>query len=203
MKINWRELVESSSVAIVLLFVFLPVRVFFVRFVSDDWLGSFGLITLVSVILIVLAKKNKIGWFGRAYLRQLFKANRGKRKYFFYTNLIVGTLFLGVTIYAINLGQDQYQEMVIEIKEQIPYDNMEEMYKETREEIELEDIPKGLLVFVLILFTRFDLFAVLMTTLDDLSDGWILHFSTIFLVEGLEMLGLLLYYRFTVKKPQS
>jgi len=73
-----REFAESTSVAAVLLLVLLPVRVLFVRYVADDWFGSFGLITGISVLIIYLAKKNKLGWFGRAFHRQMWKSIQEK-----------------------------------------------------------------------------------------------------------------------------
>lgn len=206
LKSKTKGIIESASVGIVLLVVFLPVRLMFVKYVSTDWLGSFGIITAVSLVILILANKNKLGWFGRAYQRQLYKANRGKRKYFFYFNLIVGIIFFTLTIIAINIGQsdDQFKKDVLEIKNVLPYDNLTDMTKQAEDDFRIEDLPKGLFLFFYMLIFRFDLFIVLMTTLNDLSDGWIMHFSTVFFIEELEVLGLLIFYRVIIKKdPES
>lgn len=196
-----KEVIESTSVGIVMLVIFLPVRVLFVRYVSDDWFGSFGLITAVSLVILYLAKKDKMGWFGRAYHRQMYKANRGKRKYFLYFNLTLGLIFFVLTISAINIGTSDIEIMstIKEVREQLPYENLEDVAKDAEKNMDWRDFVNAVPVFFMIIFTRFDLFVILMTTLNDLSDGWVLHFSTVFLVEELEIIGLLIYYRFAVK----
>ena len=200
-----KKYVESTSIAIVLLLVFLPVRLLFVKYISTDWFGSFGLITVISIIILILARKKKLGWFGTAYLKQLYKANRGKRKYLFYTGLILGTYYFMATVYAINLGQsDQaYQEGISQIKQLLPYSNFEDLTKDTQNNLKIEEIPKGLLLFGYIMVMRFDIFVVLMSYMNDLSGGWILHFSTVFLIEELEIIGLLVLYKFVIKEPES
>ncbi len=200
-----KKYLESTSIAIVLLLVFLPIRLLFVKYVSTDWFGSFGLITVVSILILVLAKKNKLGWFGTAYLKQLYKANRGKRKYLFYTALILGTWYFMTTIYAINVGQTDpsYQEGISQIKHILPYNNIQELTKDTQVKFKIEEIPKGLLLFAYIMIIRFDIFVLIMSYMNDLSNGWILHFSTVFLIEELEVIGLLILYKFVIKKPES
>jgi len=44
--------------------VLLPARLLFVQYVSDNWLGSFGIISALSLSVIILAKKKKLGSFG-------------------------------------------------------------------------------------------------------------------------------------------
>ncbi len=200
LKNKGRELIESTSVAIVMLVIFLPVRILFVKYISNDWFGSFGLITLVSVIILILAMKNKLGWFGKAYHRQLYKANRGKRQYFFYFNLSLTIAFFTISVYAINIGQtdEVFVNDVKEVKNVLPYDDLEGLSKEPQ--LKIEDLPKSIMIFFYIIFIRFDIFIILITVMNDLTNGWYLHFSTVFLVEALEVLGLLIFYRIVIKK---
>ena len=51
----------------------LPARLLFVEYVSDDWLGSVGVISIISISIIILAKKEKLGFFGPILERQIFK----------------------------------------------------------------------------------------------------------------------------------
>ncbi len=195
-----KDFVESASVAIVLLVVLLPVRLLFVEYVSTDWLGSFGVVSAITAVLFVLAKKNKMGWFGRAYHRQLFKANRGKRRYLIYFNISVGIIFFSATIYGINLGHTDYQTEVTQVKEMVPASNMQELVEQSSQETKPEHVPLAIILFIFILLFRFDVFSVLMSALNDISNGWILHFATVFLVELLEVAGILIFAKFTVKK---
>ena len=58
--------------------VFLPIRVVFAAYISDDWLGNLGLMTAFALVLVLLIKKKKLGWFGRMFERQMRKSMRGK-----------------------------------------------------------------------------------------------------------------------------
>jgi len=50
---------ESIIVFGVLTGILLPVRLVFVNYFSDDWFGSFGLISIISIAIVILAKKTK------------------------------------------------------------------------------------------------------------------------------------------------
>lgn len=197
-----KELAEALAVAVVMLVILLPIRVLFVRYVADSWIGSFGLITAISLIIIILAKKGKLGWFGTAFHRQMYKVHRGKRKYFVYTNMVIGLLFFGGTIYAIEIGHEQFQYEIDLLKQELPSDNMQDIAKDAQNEFKIEQLPLAILVFFYVTIFRFDIFSVIMTTINDFSDGWILHFSTVFFVEQIEVIGLLVYYKFTLKSEE-
>lgn len=200
-----RPSLESASVLIIMLFVFLPIRLLFVKYISPNWIGSFGLITVISIIILILAKKDKLSWFGRAYLKQLYKANRGRRKYIFYFALISTTLYLSAVIYAINVGQSDpiIQSKVKIVTEELHYKDINELTNGLNDGFKIGDIPKGLLLFIYIIFFRFDVFTILMSYINTLTNGWILHFSTVFFIEELEVIGLMVLYRFVIKIPKS
>ena len=190
------------TVGIVLLGVLLPIRLLFVRYIADDWLGSFGLVTAFSVLIIILAKKNKLGWFGRAFSRQMFKIHHGRRKYFFYSQLVIGMLFFGGSIYAIELGDSLFQvekQMVLEERDIKSFD---EFLEKSDNDLRYRDIPMGLLVTFYIIVFRFDIFAIIISSLNDITNGWVLHFSTVFLVEEVELIGIAILTRFTMKNPE-
>jgi len=199
--VNFKEVIESFSVALMMLLILLPLRIFIVRFLSDNWFGSFGVITIVSILFLYLAKKDKLGWFGRAFIRQMFKVHRGKRKYFAYFSLGFSLIFLGTTIYAIELGNTLYVMETQEVKDSLPVDNMEDLAKISTEGIRVKDLPGALFLFFWILVFRFDIFSILMATMNDLTNQYVMHFSTVFFVETLELMGILIYSKITIKKP--
>ena len=203
MKLNFKEFVESASVAIILIFVLLPVRLVFVSYVSDNWFGSFGLITAISVSIVILAKKDKLGWFGRAFHRQMFKVHTGKRRYFVYTQLTLALLFFTSAVYAVELGDSAFEIEKEELKAQIDIDNIQELAERTEKEISIEDLPFAIYVFFYILIFRFDVYATIIATMNDISDGWLLHFTTVFLVEVIELIGILILTKFTFKKEKK
>jgi len=198
-----REFAESTSVAAVLLLVLLPVRVLFVRYVADDWFGSFGLITGISVLIIYLAKKNKLGWFGRAFHRQMWKIHTGKRRYYVYTQLVFGLVFFSLAVFAIEHGNSVYDLEKEVLREQLQIESITELAERTQDEINLKDIPYALFVFFYIMIFRFDIYSTILSTLNDISDGYVLHFSTVFLVEMIELIGITIYTKFTIKTEKT
>ncbi len=44
--------------------LFLPVRLFFSAYISEDWIGSLGIMSALAILLVVLFKFKKLGWFG-------------------------------------------------------------------------------------------------------------------------------------------
>ncbi len=203
MKEKLKEFGESTSVAAVLLFVLLPVRIIFVRYVADDWIGSFGLITVISVLIIYLAKKDKLGWFGRAFHRQMWKIHTGKRKYFVYSQLAISLLFFSSAVFAIEVGDTIYEMEKADLRDQLEIESIEELAKRTGDEVNPGDIPYALFVFVYIMIFRFDIYATILSTLNDISDGWVLHFTTVFLVEIIELIGIAIYTKITIKTEKS
>lgn len=186
-----------------MLLVLLPVRVLFVTYVSENWFGSFGMITLISVTIIILAKKGKLGWFGRAFQSEMFKVHKGKRRILVYTNLGIGLIFLTGTIYAIELGQTDFKQEVIVLKEQLPSEDLDQIIVEAQKEVRWTDYPQAFFLLIFSFILRFDIFAIIMTTLNDLSNGYVAHFATVFLVEELEIIGMMIYYKITIKNPIS
>lgn len=196
-----KDFIETFSVGIILLFVLLPIRILFVRYVADDWLGSFGLITAFSLLILYLSKKNKLGWFGRAYTRQMFKVHKGKRRIFVYSQLAIGFIFFTGTIYAIQLGDSFYVEEKTLVIEGLDVKNMDELIKQSQDDIRLRDLPLAIMVFFYMVLFRFDLFAIMLASLNEISNGWVMHFATVFLVEDVELIGILILTKFTIKKP--
>ena len=54
---EFQNLKEILLVFGVMTGIFLPVRLFFVTYVSDNWWGSFGLISIITVLILILSKK--------------------------------------------------------------------------------------------------------------------------------------------------
>jgi len=196
-----KEIAESLTVAAVMLLVLLPVRVLFVRYVADDWIGSFGLITIISFSILYFSYKNKLGWFGKAFVRQLFKVNKGKRKYFVYFNLLFGLMYFSSIVYGVEIS-NQFEEDKTEIQNEININSLQQLEERVKEEVDWKQLPLAILTFFYIMIFRFDVYALLVGTLNDISDGYFLHFSTVFMVEIIEVLGILIFSKYWLKNKQ-
>lgn len=91
---------ETIIVFGIISLILFPIRLLFVSYVSDNWFASFGLIGLVSITLIILAKKDKMGKFGKLFVNVMRKWNTGKRQYFLYIPPIL-LLIVSVTIISL------------------------------------------------------------------------------------------------------
>ncbi len=198
---------ETVIVFLVMTGIFLPVRFIFVTLISDDWLGSFGIVSVFAVIMVILAKKGKLGKFGAMFQRQMTKIHTGKRRKFIYTNLAFSAVMMGLFVVSINLGNttfvDQKNE-IIHIAElqgeslQEPAD-MNRLAQELKE-IPLEQILASLVAIPVLLIYHFPYFAGMMAIEDDLTSGFFMHFSIVGFVEILEMVGVLIFYKITFRK---
>lgn len=182
--------------------ILLPVRLVFVAYVSDNWFGSFGLISLISISLIVLTKKQKLGRFGQMFERQLVKLQQGKRGKFVYGQSIFFLIILGGTIFAIEQGNSVYSELKDElIKENQDLSDTQKIL-EKAEQIEFHEWVYGFVGLFLAVFYAFPQLSAVFALLNEISNGWVLHFYTVAFVEFLELFGILLTYRIILKKDK-
>ncbi|MGI0010899.1 MAG: hypothetical protein ACREAE_05825 [Nitrosopumilaceae archaeon] len=196
-------LVEALAVFGVMTGILLPVRLFFYTHVSTDWFGSFGLISVISVIMVVLVKKKKVGRFGAMFENQMYKMQHGKRGMLAYGQSTIILLLLGGTIFAIELGNSTYSDIKAQILQEVEgIDEPEKMMLSQIKDHTIEDWIKGLWGIVLAIFFAFPQLSALLAVLNDTFDGWILHFYTVGLVETMEVFGILIFYRFTLKNKR-
>ena len=204
LKFNTSEFKEILVVGTVMMGILLPARVAFVTFIGDSWFGSFGVISAIAIIILLLAQKNKLGWFGKAFLKQMFKLQKGKRRYFTYFMVAFGIFFTISIIYGIELGKTTLQEETEDFRSQIPEDqqNMEAMMQQTKN-IKPTDFILAIFAIFYLLFFQFDVFAILVTILNQISNNMFSHLAPVFLVEQLEFLGMLLFIKLRLKHPTT
>lgn len=59
--------------------IFLPVRFFYWTYVSHTWHTNLGLMTGIVIVLFFLVRKNKLGWFGDLYHKQMIRVAANKK----------------------------------------------------------------------------------------------------------------------------
>ncbi|MFB5615052.1 MAG: hypothetical protein ACE5RI_08150, partial [Candidatus Nitrosomaritimum yanchengensis] len=128
-----KDAYETIIVFAVMTGVLLPARLLFVTFVSDNWFGSFGIITVISIVILILAKKKKLGLFGRMFERQVEKLLRGKRKILVYAQSVFVLILLGTMIFAINQGNSTFAEIKDQFLLNQEIDNPEKIMAQTSE----------------------------------------------------------------------
>ncbi len=181
----------------------LPARLLFVEFVSDDWLGSFGVISVISLSVIILAKKKKLGFFGPMLERQIYKFQKGKRGIAVFGESVFLLLILGTMIMAIDQGNSIHSEYELQNSQNHPMINSSEQVLEMTNEMTLADWIIGFLLAPTALLTEFPKMSTAIASIDQSLDGWLMHFYTVGFVEYLELLGILIFYRISFKRKIS
>lgn len=200
----YTDLKEFTIVGAVMTFVLLPARLVFVEFVSDSTFGSLGLIGLISVLVIVLSKKKKLGKFWQMFERQMFKNTHGKRKLFIAVLLGLALSYLLVSLVAIELGNTTFVQQKKLAKEQL---NQLEGIDLTKTESAVQLLTAqnimGFSQYVDSLFFDFELVAIAQALLNDYSNGMLQHFYLVFLVEELEIIWLFIFSYLAYRKNRE
>lgn len=184
---------ESIIVGLVLAGILIPLRFLTLFALGDSWIGTLGVISFVTLIMIILSHKQKIGKFGDMFLRQITKMHKGKRKWFIYTQTVIFFTFALTSLYAINEGNTTYLDMKLQVAEQMKalgiddYDSLVDRYKETPTEQQAQAIAQMPSLF----FKQFGIIAVTAAITDDLMHNWYSHMLIFILVETTEVAILL------------
>ena len=198
-----RGIFESLIVFGIMTGLLLPARLLFVEFVSDDWLGSFGIITAISISVIILAKKQKLGFFGPMLERQIYKFQKGKRGIAVFGESVFLILVLGTMIVAIDQGSSVHSEYMLQNSPNPQVVTSPEQVMEMTKEMTPTDWVVGFLLAPAALLTEFPKMSAAIASIDQSLDGWLMHFYTVGFVEYLELLGILIFYRVSFKRKMS
>ena len=194
-----RGIFESLIVFGVLTGILLPTRLLFVEYISDNWFGSLGVISAISIAIIVLAKKKKLGFFGVMFERQLYKFQKGKRGLVVFGESIFLLLVLGGMIFAIEQGNSTFSHLKMETTQNLPAtENPDQILKMT-DKINNQDWLMGFLMTPVTFVTEFPKMSAIIASIDQRLDGWLLHFYTVGFVEYLELFGILVFYRISYR----
>ncbi len=183
--------------------LFFPVRIFFSSYVSDDWLGSLGIMSVLAVILVVLIKRKKLGWFGKIFENQMRKTVGGKTGKYLIGFAIFFLVYFGATLFFIDRGNTIYfddKEIFFNaIMEEGGYNiNDLSSYELIGPQLAVQNNLKGFHVFSSLDY----MFSIAYAVMSDMSDGWLEHIVVVMFVEQIELIGLLVLYR-NIFKPIS
>ena len=198
-----KDFVEAIIVFSVMTGILLPVRLFFVSYVSNNWFGSFGIIAIISATIIILTKKGRLGKFGHMFERQINKFQHGKKGKVVYGQAILFLIILGGTIFAIEQGNSVYKELKEQILEEHQEFSDPNQIIEKTEQLNAQDWAYGFIGLFLAIFYAFPQLSAVFAVLNDSFNGWILHFYTVAFVEYIELFGILLAFRFFFKTQNS
>lgn len=170
--------------------VFLPLRLFVSQYISDHWLGNLGIATLISVSMIILVKKNKLGRFGNAFKNQITKALWGRSAKPIIAVLVFFMLYFGTTVLLIDRGNTIYLDDKEILSQSIASRNIDRNAFLSISGPQIHSII-GLAQLQYLEY----LFSVSYAILNDTTNGWLVNLHLILFVEQVEVLGLFWFYK--------
>lgn len=213
-----QDLKEKWIVIGVFMGLFLPVRLVFYTYVSQYWLGSFGVITGIAILVFYLSWKGKLGAFGRIWKRQIVKMARGKLGLFLIVEGIIAVTVYSGYVYFIEEGKTEFSNDV-EIMDQY----MEEqgvtaidVFDPTKAGDSTGRGAEAMIIALMALMSDPDkqdafidelsdpkklhyVLSIALASADNLLGGWLLHFNIVFLIEQAEQVILVIYFRYFFK----
>jgi preprotein translocase subunit SecG len=182
---------EKLIIAGFLIGIFLPIRLIFVEYVSDQWLGNFGLISAIGLVLLILIKKGKLGKIGSIFDKQMKKIIFGKTGKFVIILSMISLVYFGSSMMFIERGVTVYSE-----DQELFYDAI--IQNKNLDQINPNNLKNIHIVYESdnLLYSTFDYaFSITYSIMNEFSGGWLEHLYFILLVEQIEMLGIFLFYR--------
>jgi len=182
--------------------ILLPVRLLFVEYVSNDTWGSLGLITIISVIMVVLVKKGKLGSFGRMFEREMLRLTTGKRKLFVATMITFMVIYFSISITLIDQANTIYadEKAVVMVQVADHYGDLDFVDPESViQTLEPDKVVSGIPEYANSFIHNWKALAITQGIVNDLSNGFVLHFHSVFLIEFLELMGVYVFYAVTLR----
>ena len=190
------------TVSIVMLLILLPVRIVWYQFISTHWSTSVGIISGITITMIYLSEKNKLGKFSGMFKRQMSKFHKGKRKYYVYTMTAIQFFLLINIIYAIEVANIDYKQTKSEVESIVPqYNSIDDILKDTKK-VEPQDYLMAFVAWAWLYIYHYDVYVSLISVLNDMTHGYLQHFSFVFLIEAFELTGIIIYTHWKSKKYQ-
>ena len=104
------DLKEKAIVLGATIGLLLPVRLFLSTHISEDWIGSLGIMSIIAIVFVLLIKRKKLGWFGNMFERQMKKTVGGRTGKYLIGFAIFFLVYFGATLMFIDRGDTLYSE---------------------------------------------------------------------------------------------
>lgn len=191
---SFHPFIEFIIIAFSLIAILVPLRIFAKIIFVDEWIGSIGIITVVFGLILYLSKKEKLGFFGKMFIRQITKNHKGKRKWIIYSQT---GLFLSMgilTIICIHSGNTEYhllKEQVIAefgnqgilIDSELNFDAINQISSQVSPEEQVGAIA----ALPVLTIQNFEIFSVVLAVTDQMMGGWVMYFWQIMVIETIEV----------------
>lgn len=191
--VSWVSVKEYAITAGFFTGILFPLRLLFYHYLSSYWLGTFGLVSIITLSILYLAKKNRLGEFGNIIIRRFYKRAKGKMGLGEIAFSLFFIYFCSLMIYGSTYGNDIQVQQAKERLHHEGINNIQQLSKAPLPDMGIGDYFISLIVFLTP--NQYSFTAIKLT--NQLSSGWLLSFFTVDLAETIEVLGLMFYLRYT------
>lgn len=188
---NTNDLKEKCVLIGVSACIFLPFRLLASQYLAEHWLGNLGFATSVSLLLLFLTKKNKLGRFGEILKSQIRKAVWGKSSGVIIFLLLGFMVYFGSVVVLVNQGNTIYRDD----KEALFQDIFGKESVGSHIKLNGPGTNGGEFVGVSQIRYAEYVFAISYAILNDLTGDWLASMHLILFMEQVEMVGLFWLYR--------
>ena len=194
MKLDKQDIKESLLVFAIFTGTLLPLRLVFYDYLSHYWLGSFGLTSLFVFGIFYLSKKGKLGKIGVMIIHKLEKRAKGKLGKFVICFSAIAIYFWSLAVSGSLYGDD---DVALKQLQSQGITDIKTLEQKGNNNVQAKNIP----LYLLVLFTPNDVSRMGFKVMNELSNGWVLTFGSVILIDEIEVLALGLYLRY--KKPSQ
>lgn len=186
---NFSDLKEKCILVGVSAGIFLPFRLLASQYFAEHWLGNLGFATAVSMLMLYLIKKNKLGRLGEMLKNQIRKATWGKSSRLIIFLLLGFMVYFGTVIVLVNQGNTIYHED----KEAL----FQNIFNKESGQIRLNGpgSNEGEIIGISQIRYIAYVFSLSFAILNDLTGDWLASIHLILFIEQVEMVGLFWLYR--------
>lgn len=200
-RLDKKDISEKAVTAAFFIGVFLPVRLVFYTYVSEWWLGSFGMMAGMLAGLFYMQRRGWLGRLGFVITRQVERISTGRIGKWGLVLSVFALYMYGHFIFGIEHDPVPAGAAMSAALESRGVTDVESLMEQSRGiSLQWWHFAAGLAVLLIPNETAWGAYSII----NDLSDGWFLHFATVIFVQELEFLGILVYFRYIrrrIKKP--
>ncbi|HET6517702.1 MAG TPA: hypothetical protein VFG25_05735 [Nitrosopumilaceae archaeon] len=202
-KIDVQDVKEKLFLMGITAGIFLPIRMLFVTYVTDDWIGSIGLLSAFGLGFIYLTQKKKLGQVGKIFEKQMRKTIGGKIGKYIVVFSVVFLIYFGASIFFMDRGNSVYY-----YDKEILFSTMQEYQQLTRDNIPIEKLlgpvplTKNIDSLSWLSNVEYTL-SVSLALMNDFSGGWMENLMFVVFVEQFEVIGILYFFRRRYKPPKQ
>lgn len=194
--ISKQSILESLLMSGIFLGLLLPLRFVFYTYMQHYWIGTVGIYSGIILGLFYLSKKGKLGKIGTIIARRIEKRARSR-----FTKLIMGQSIFFIymsTIFIIGVTYAD-PEATTSAKQDLKTNGITSLQNIVDKPVQIT--PPMIVASLIILLLPTPITFIIFKIINDFSSGFILAFFTITLIEEIEVLGLMLFFRYHIGKP--